>query len=151
MAEKGLVSKSALMAIADAIRAKTESTETMLPSEMAALIESISGVPEPLVEIEVVDHTLSADAASMAVPCGLSSRPTAYVAWCRDWITAPTASSASTKSVLVTGSHGYRVSGSYGNNSKLTAESRDIVAGKVTIGGSPNLKSGKWRIIFMRL
>ena len=41
MAEKGLVSKSALTAIADAIRAKTETSETMLPGEMAALIEAI--------------------------------------------------------------------------------------------------------------
>lgn len=41
MAEKGLVNKSTLNDIADAIRAKLNSSETMLPGEMAALIESI--------------------------------------------------------------------------------------------------------------
>lgn len=38
---KMFINDSTLTAIADAIRAKTESTETMLPSEMAALIEGI--------------------------------------------------------------------------------------------------------------
>ncbi len=41
MAEKGLISKSALTAIADAIRTKTETSETMLPGEMADLISAI--------------------------------------------------------------------------------------------------------------
>ena len=42
MAEKGLISKSTLTAIADAIRAKTETSGTMLPSEMAAKIAGIT-------------------------------------------------------------------------------------------------------------
>lgn len=40
---KGLVKDSTLTAIANAIREKTETTGTMLPSEMAALIQGISG------------------------------------------------------------------------------------------------------------
>lgn len=40
---KGLVKDSTLTAIANAIREKTETTVTMLPSEMAALIQGISG------------------------------------------------------------------------------------------------------------
>lgn len=41
MAEKGLITKDTLTAIADAIRAKTETSETMLPGEMAALIAGL--------------------------------------------------------------------------------------------------------------
>ena len=40
---KGLVNDSTLTAIANAIREKTETTATMLPSEMAALIQGITG------------------------------------------------------------------------------------------------------------
>lgn len=40
---KGLVNDSTLTAIANAIRGKTETTGTMLPSEMAALIQGIAG------------------------------------------------------------------------------------------------------------
>ena len=40
---KGLVKDSTLTAIANAIREKTETTATMLPSEMAALIQGITG------------------------------------------------------------------------------------------------------------
>lgn len=40
---KGLIERSTLTAIADAIRAKTGSSGQMLPSEMAGLIEGISG------------------------------------------------------------------------------------------------------------
>lgn len=40
---KGLVKDSTLTAIANAIREKTGTTGTMLPSEMAALIQGISG------------------------------------------------------------------------------------------------------------
>lgn len=40
---KGLVKDSTLTAIANAIREKTETSATMLPSEMAALIQGITG------------------------------------------------------------------------------------------------------------
>lgn len=40
---KGLINDSTLTAIADAIREKAKIADTMLPSEMAALIEGISG------------------------------------------------------------------------------------------------------------
>lgn len=45
MADKGLIAKGTMTAIADAIRAKLESSDQMLPSEMAALIESIVTTP----------------------------------------------------------------------------------------------------------
>ena len=66
--EKGLVAKQNLTDIADAIRAKLESTETMAPGEMAALIESISAGAEIVTgtyksaqydnEVCVINHNL---------------------------------------------------------------------------------------------
>lgn len=44
MAERGLVNESTLTDIANAIRSKLESTDTMLPSEMAALISGMKNV-----------------------------------------------------------------------------------------------------------
>lgn len=65
MADKGLIEKSTLTAIADAIRAKLESSDQMLPSEMAALIESI--VTNPNLQDKTVtpakaSQTITADA-----------------------------------------------------------------------------------------
>lgn len=39
---KGFIEHSTLAAIADAIRAKTKNTDSMLPSDMAAMIEGVS-------------------------------------------------------------------------------------------------------------
>lgn len=47
MADKGLIERSTLQAIANAIRAKTGETAQMLPANMAALISAISGSPFP--------------------------------------------------------------------------------------------------------
>lgn len=83
MAEKGLVSKSALTAIADAIRAKNNTSATMLPGEMAALITAIStGVELPswIEEIKFSSMRPSVDATSVTIPC--SFLPTHLVAYC---------------------------------------------------------------------
>lgn len=45
MAEKGLIEKNTMSAIADAIRTKLESSDLMLPSEMPTLIGTIKGDP----------------------------------------------------------------------------------------------------------
>lgn len=47
MADKGLIQRSTLQAIANAIRAKTGETAQMLPANMAGLISAISGSPFP--------------------------------------------------------------------------------------------------------
>lgn len=53
MADKGLIERSTLQAIANAIRAKTGETAQMLPANMAALISAISGSSFPN---DVVTH-----------------------------------------------------------------------------------------------
>ena len=77
---KMFINDSTLTAIADAIRAKTETTESMLPSEMAALITAIStgfDLPETFcTEIEVVTVTST---GTLVVPCGLSGEPVGCV------------------------------------------------------------------------
>lgn len=78
---KGLIEQSTLTAIADAIRAKTETTDTMLPSEMAGLIEAIStGVELPswITEMEFAEVTASG-ASNMKVSTSLSKVPTGYL------------------------------------------------------------------------
>lgn len=73
----GFVEGSTLAAIADAIRAKTETTESMLPSEMARLIAAIStGVELPpwISEIEFVQATALSQ-ATLSVPCNLTDVP----------------------------------------------------------------------------
>lgn len=47
MADKGLIQRSTLQAIANAIREKTGETAQMLPATMAGLISAISGSPFP--------------------------------------------------------------------------------------------------------
>lgn len=47
MADKGLIQRSTLQAIANAIREKTGETAQMLPANMAGLISAISGSPFP--------------------------------------------------------------------------------------------------------
>lgn len=72
MDDKGLVSKSALTAIADAIRAKNNTSATMLPGEMAELITAIStGVELPtwINEIKFSRQKLTTASASVQIPC----------------------------------------------------------------------------------
>lgn len=54
MSEKVLIKRSTMTAIANSIRAKTESTETMLPSEMSPLIDSIEGSAAPVLQSKTV-------------------------------------------------------------------------------------------------
>lgn len=70
MAEKGLVNKSTLEDIADSIRAKLESADTMLPSEMAGLIESIATGYEV-----VTGEIQTGHANSISVTHGLGRTP----------------------------------------------------------------------------
>lgn len=71
MAEKGLIEKSTLTAIADAIRAKLESSNKMQPSEMAALIASIS----PGAKLAMGSVTVSSATTSYAINHGLGEIP----------------------------------------------------------------------------
>jgi hypothetical protein len=79
---KMLVNDSTLTAIADAIRAKTESAETMFPSEMAALIEGIeTGNPDFMAEGEYRQITGVATSSSgfyndIKIPCEMDEAPT---------------------------------------------------------------------------
>lgn len=70
---KMFINDSTLTAIADAIRAKTKTAETMLPSEMAALITAIStGVELPywVSDMYFVEATCgTSDATTLTVPC----------------------------------------------------------------------------------
>lgn len=78
---KGLINDSTLTEIADAIRAKTESTDTMLPSEMAALIMGIlTGNPDFMIEGEYLEITgVSGTVGSVKIPCSMSEAPTRMV------------------------------------------------------------------------
>lgn len=78
---KGLIKDSTLTAIANAIREKTETTATMLPSEMAALIQGLSNVkvtygtitPTKAPSSITITHDLGATPNVIYV-CQLSSR-----------------------------------------------------------------------------
>jgi hypothetical protein len=76
---KGLVSHSTLTAIADAIRVKTETSAKMLPGDMAAMIESIGGIPDGVTELEVA-ICAPPGLITLPVPCSMSATPTCVVA-----------------------------------------------------------------------
>ena len=67
---KGLVKDSTLTAIANAIREKTETTATMLPSEMAALIQGITGA-----KVEYGTKTYSTTAKNITIEHSLGKIP----------------------------------------------------------------------------
>ena len=79
---KGLIKDSTLTAIANAIREKTETTATMLPSEMAALIQGITGAkmtygaqtlaPKQALSSVTITHDLGA-IPNMIYVCHVSS------------------------------------------------------------------------------
>ena len=72
----GLIKDSTLTAIANAIREKTETTATMLPSEMAALIQGISGAK---VTYGAVTYSKSNSEQSATIAHGLGEPPNLFV------------------------------------------------------------------------
>lgn len=150
MADKGLVSKSALTAIADAIRSKTNSAETMLPSEMAALIESISGIPDGINEIEVVTHTLSSIAVRFDVPCSFSERPFGYVAYNNVKANA-SASYDKQYTSFIAFVDGYQLAGNPTDGASFVAHSVYLEDGTIEIEPSKgDAARGTWTIIIWR-
>lgn len=79
--DRGLIARETLTAIADAIRAKTETTDSVFPDDMAALIEGISGLPDELEEFEVVEFTpaSSLSKAPLTIPCSMSAVPDSFL------------------------------------------------------------------------
>lgn len=74
VSERGLISKNTLTAIADAIRAKTETTDKILPADMAGLVNMLILPPDGITEIEVVTCAASGT-YTLAIPCGMSDTP----------------------------------------------------------------------------
>lgn len=73
MADKGLIAKTTLQAIADAIREKTGETGLMLPSAMAAAIEAIStGANYAFSVTEVIPASETATLSGVAHSLGVS-------------------------------------------------------------------------------
>lgn len=73
---KGLVKDSTLTAIANAIREKTETTATMLPSEMAALIQGITGAK---VTYGTVTYSINSADTTATITHGLGETPNLFV------------------------------------------------------------------------
>lgn len=71
----GFVNRSTMQGIADAIRAKTETTGKILPADMAGMIEGLRLAPDGISEIELVTCAGSGT-YTLTVPCGLSDTPT---------------------------------------------------------------------------
>lgn len=89
----GLIADFTLTAIADAIRAKTDSSDMILPADMAAMIEGIEtgvGIPPSITEMEMVQVTMPSgvydydEVPYITVPCGMSEAPTGHVVWLPD-------------------------------------------------------------------
>lgn len=70
----GFVNHSTLQGIADAIRAKTETTDKILPADMAGLVNMLILPPDSITEIETVECAGS-NTYTLTVPCGLSDTP----------------------------------------------------------------------------
>ena len=78
--EKGLIKESTLTEIADAIRAKLESTETMTPGEVAGKIESISGGgPSYIDKVAEGTITLTSVSAAFTIDHGLGVMPNYFI------------------------------------------------------------------------
>lgn len=71
---KGLVKDSTLTAIANAIREKTETTGTMLPSEMAAMIQGLSSM-----KVTYGSKTGSSASNSLTIEHGLGETPNLFL------------------------------------------------------------------------
>lgn len=80
-----LIQGDTLTAIADAIRGKTETTDRMLPEEMAAAIRAIEtgiAIPNWATEIELAQVTVTTTSNELNVPCSMSSVPTKHILLC---------------------------------------------------------------------
>ena len=130
MAEKGLIEKSTLTAIADAIRAKLESSAEMLPSEMAAAIEAISTGAK----IKKGSFTASS-VTSKAITHGLGEKPNYAVIY-------NTSSSFSTAEVLVAYMSGSSKGGLATRNSTNTVNHAFTGTPNVTVDTSKITFSG---------
>ena len=154
MAEKGFVSKSALTAIADAIRAKTETTESMLPSEMAALITAIStgfDLPESFcTEIEVVTYNNPSLAVRFNVPCSFSEVPFGCIAW-SNISTNYTTSSKANHGHFLANVDQYQLSGCK-NEHNYTKRQLYLEDGYIELYGAVGggMVAGTWTILFWR-
>lgn len=79
MADKGLIEKSTMEAIADWIREQTGSSAKMLPSEMIAALETIGGLPAALKSIDSGTVTSASTKASYNITHNLGERPDFYL------------------------------------------------------------------------
>lgn len=73
---QGVINDTTLTSIADAIREKLESTDTMFPSEMAALIESIEAGGSGKIAYGSVSFS---SGTTKSVTHGLGVKPTFYM------------------------------------------------------------------------
>ena len=138
--EQGLISRTVLEDIADAIRAKTETSETMLPGEMALLIEAIeTGVPMPswIKEIEAVTATISVNSSSIAFASAMTSKATGFIVWASNYSAVP----SGTGVVLIGKLGSYEVMVTH-SSMGLDADEGDLCSpvaslsgGKMTISG----------------
>lgn len=161
-----LIQDTTLTAIADAIRAKTETTDTMLPSEMAALIESIATGSDLgfLSEVCTAEVTASSNdtTKTLLFPCDFESIPTGVIAYHTTRVSVTSSSVTYTLAFLqykitVSGSDKYIVFAS-GNalSSGLTYKSGGSVSytslndGVCTISMGNRTYSGTYQVIAWR-
>lgn len=79
---KGLINESTLTAIADAIRAKTETTDAILPADMAGLIEGIT------VDAGIMSGTFSTSGKSNSAALGVTlPESDNHLFFCTDTVT----------------------------------------------------------------
>ena len=76
----GFILPETMHSLAEAIRAKTETTDKILPADMAAMIESIGGIPDGVTELEVA-ICAPTGLITLSVPCSMSAMPTCVVAY----------------------------------------------------------------------
>ena len=142
MAEKGLIEKSTMDAIADAIRTKLESSDLMLPSEMPALIGTIKG--DPTLQSKTV--TPSDSVQSVTADAGYDGLDTVTVNAIPGEYVKPTATKGATtytpKTTAQTIAAGTYCSGAQtiAGDSNLVAA--NILSGKTIFGVTGSASSG---------
>ena len=134
---KMLINDSTLTAIADAIRAKTETSETMLPGEMAALIAAIeTGVPMPswITEIEAVTATVSSNSGSVQFATAMTAKATGFIVWASTYNAPSTGRGVSVIGKL--GSYEVMIAGTSADDGDLCSPTASLSGGKMTISGT---------------